>query len=182
MKIKITNCRFIRATTIPKEGSFALTIMIQTGSGDFEIAEGSVPVVTGNIKNIDDEDIPKLSFPQSDNYDSCAKMATKDIYKELRLRGYNYTGGFRAIKECTLSASEGLIRWEDNWITFIDNMFQMKILQIDTRLLFVPTVISKITIDGKQHLKLTESLGKDPYVPVQVLREADVIRYLHKYF
>lgn len=78
-------------------------------------------------------------------------MTTEDIYKELRLRGYNYTGVFRALKSVSISGKKGHISWVDNWVTFLDNMLQMMILGLDTRNLYMPVKIQKIVIDTKFH-------------------------------
>lgn len=89
------------------------------------------------------------------------QMTTKDVYQELRLRGYQYSGLFYGIKSCDLQGTAGQITWSNNWVAFMDNMLQMKILGTDTRGLFVPTGISKMVIDCKRHLSLVLSLD-DP--------------------
>ena len=45
----------------------------------------------------------------------------------------------------------GSIQWCDNWVAFMDNMLQMKILQTDTRSIFVPTSVEKLSIDVTKH-------------------------------
>lgn len=83
--------RFNRATTISKDGSVQFLVSIQKGSGFFEVVEGDAAVVTGNIflkrslreeyfdRNVEIILDEKQVVPQE-----------KDVYKELRLRGYNY--------------------------------------------------------------------------------------------
>ncbi|KAJ8946540.1 hypothetical protein NQ318_004676 [Aromia moschata] len=61
-------------------------------------------------------------------------------------------GAFRALQECDNSAVKGRIKWENNWVTFMDNMLQMAILQADSRLLYVPTFISKLAVNAKGHM------------------------------
>lgn len=81
------NCKFLRATTLIREKRVILTVMIQPGSGFFEVTENSLVLVTGKLT------VPRkittipvnLDLPE----DSIA-MQNKDVYKELRLRGYNY--------------------------------------------------------------------------------------------
>lgn len=49
----------------------------------------------------------------------------------------------------------------------MDNMLQLKILQYDTRLLYVPTFISKLTILAKVHLEMVNvELTKGHKIPV----------------
>jgi fatty acid synthase len=45
----------------------------------------------------------------------------------------------------------GKISWKENWVAFMDNLLQIKILQKESRDLFIPTFIQKLTIDAKRH-------------------------------
>lgn len=77
--------------------------MVQKGSGNFEVVEGGAAVVTGRLYV--PEDINKEMVNISDLDDSMENDASsdslpltdKDVYKELRLRGYNYKGMFKCI-------------------------------------------------------------------------------------
>ena len=52
----------------------------------------------------------------------------------------------------------GKIRWSDNWVTFMDSMLQAWLFVDDTRSLFVPTEIQKLTINTMQHIAYLQSL------------------------
>lgn len=65
-----------------------------------------------------------------------------------------FRGAFRGIAECNSDVTEGYLKWEKNWIAFLDTMLQLKILKMDTRLLYIPTHIDKITIYAKVHLDM----------------------------
>jgi len=90
-------------------------------------------------------------------------MKTKDIYKEFRLRGYQYKGAFRGYKSASISGRQGHIKWF-NWVSYMDCMLQLKILRTDTRSLYVPTGIRKIVIDTdfyrRAHQSKTENEGQ----------------------
>lgn len=88
-------------------------------------------------------------------------LTSKDIYKELKLRGYQYTGPFRSLKSASLKGTRGRIAWMKNWAVFMDNMLQMKILNLDTRALYVPTAIRKLVIDVKVHNEKIRNLTED---------------------
>ena len=88
-------------------------------------------------------------------------MTTRDIYKELRLRGYHYSGYFRALKSATTDGSKGKILWSNNWVAFMDNMLQMQILGGDSRGLFVPTGITKLVIDTRDHLNQVRAMDDE---------------------
>jgi len=78
-------------------------------------------------------------------------MTARDIYKELKLRGYQYSGWFRGLKSASISGSQGQIIWKNNWVTFMDTMLQMLIIGYDTRDLYVPTSIQKLVINPMLH-------------------------------
>ncbi|XP_011705711.1 PREDICTED: fatty acid synthase-like, partial [Wasmannia auropunctata] len=110
--------------------------------GKFEIMEGDSVVVTGIVhetSNLEQEMIPTDQLPN--NNDEEEHMSARDIYKELKLRGYQYSGLFRGLKSASISGKNGHIIWTNNWVTFVDNMLQMRIIGYDTRDLYVPTSI-----------------------------------------
>ncbi|KAL4718438.1 hypothetical protein ACJJTC_016727, partial [Scirpophaga incertulas] len=92
VSVVFENVRFQRATNIPKDGNLEFIVMIQKGSGNFEIVESGASIVTGRIyakKNVGQDyrvlpPLPEVSGP------NIKHMLTKDFYKELRLRGYQY--------------------------------------------------------------------------------------------
>lgn len=88
-------------------------------------------------------------------------MTTKDIYKELSLRGYQYSGIFRSLKSASISGKKGHITWVGNWVTFLENMLQMMVLGMDTRNLYVPTKIQKIVIDTKLQQRDVQQLESE---------------------
>lgn len=84
----------------------------------------------------------------------------------------------------------------------MDKMLQMKILQIDTRLLYVPVAIERLSIDSIKHVTMLQNMEKeeeetrksegsderftktekvdkaiDKVFPVYVHKETNVVRY-----
>jgi len=117
-------------------------------------------IVTGLIrvvKNPAQEKVPVTLLPEDDDEEEV--MNTKDIYKELRLRGYQYSGIFRGLKSASMSGKKGHIAWMDNWVTFLDSMLQMMILGLNTRDLYVPMRIQKIVIDTRLHQQKIRDLN-----------------------
>lgn len=84
--------------------------MVQKGSGNFEVVEAGVAVVTGRIYIPDDINKESLNLsPLQDHYndqENFLPLSAEDIYKELKLRGYNYKDLFRGI---TYYNSEGIL-------------------------------------------------------------------------
>lgn len=59
----------------------------------------------------------------------------------------------------------------------MDNMLQTYILQIDSRNLYVPTTIEKITIQSNLHLQYMQDLKeKDYLVPLEFCPESKILR------
>ena len=54
MDIEFTDVRFLRATNLTKDQEIEFVVMIQSGTGRFEITENSTAVVTGYIKRVED--------------------------------------------------------------------------------------------------------------------------------
>lgn len=87
LAVSFEDVRFIRATSILPSDPVNLVVVI-SDSGYFEITERDAIVVTGHIKEITDESKAYHKYPEpvSDEH----LLDAKDIYKELKLRGYNY--------------------------------------------------------------------------------------------
>jgi len=134
--------------------------IIFSGTGKFEISEDNTVIVSGLIRVASNPASEKiLSVFLSEDDDEEEVMNTKDIYKEFKLRGYYYTGPFCSLKSTSISMTKGHIAWTGNWMTFIDGMLQLMLLQMDTRDLYIPTRIRKITIDTKLHQQEIQKLG-----------------------
>ncbi|CAB3220194.1 unnamed protein product [Arctia plantaginis] len=181
VSVVFENVRFQRATNIPKEGNLEFIIMIQKGSGNFEIVESGASIVTGRIyakKNVGQDYRVLPSTPESSS-PNVKHMLTKDFYKELRLRGYQYSGSFRGVLGCNIDGTRGRLSWVNNWVTFMDCMLQMKIIGQDTRGLFVPTRIEKLSIDANMHYNAISKMNPDSTknsFEVRVYPHVDVIR------
>ncbi|KAF5280721.1 hypothetical protein FQA39_LY18004 [Lamprigera yunnana] len=164
--IVLENVRFHKATDTSQSALMIFKIIFGRETHTFEVAYDQISLVSGKIyiiKDIIDRPLP-VELPVSDTAN--VLLTTKDVYKELKLRGYNYSGGFRAIDNIELSGNISYVKWQKNWITFLDNMLQTKLLQEDTRNLYVPTCIQRLVIDASAHFEYTTQLGEEPLLPV----------------
>lgn len=137
MNVEFEDIRFLRATGITKGQPIEFNIMVHTGTGQFEITENSTAVVTGRIVEVEKmgplTELPPLApsdFPI---------MQERDFYKELRLRGYHYSGAFRSVMEARGDGLYGKVKWDLNWVSFMDCLLQINILAKDSRSLLLPT-------------------------------------------
>ncbi|XP_059048229.1 fatty acid synthase-like [Achroia grisella] len=181
MSVIFEDVRFHRATNIPKDGQLIFIISIHRSTGNFEITESGISIVTGRIlakENVGQDfrvlpTVPEVFAPNMKH------MLTKDFYKELRLRGYQYSGLFRGVLGCTIEGTRGRLAWVNNWVTFMDCMLQLKIIAQDTRGLFVPTRIETLSIDVNMHYNAISKMNvysKDNSFEVRVYPAVNVIR------
>ncbi|KOC65238.1 Fatty acid synthase [Habropoda laboriosa] len=177
ISVVFEDVKFERATTIPVKDNVLLTVMIHRGTGRFEISERSTTVVTGMIReptNPEQETIPPRFLTPIEDEEA---LNTKDIYKEFKIRGYEYTGLFRGLRSASIGGTRGRIAWVKNWVAFMDNMLQIQLLGIDTRALYVPTAIQKLVIDVKVHNNRVRNLtDEDNEIPVFVYKDYGIIK------
>ncbi|XP_014204160.1 fatty acid synthase-like [Copidosoma floridanum] len=174
MSVVFEDVKFLRATQLPKSGEVEFTLMVQKGTGRFEVVEGGAAVVTGFVRSTTTPAAEKIKTTRAPSNEP-EVMSSRDIYKELRIRGYHYTGVFCSMRSSTANGLKGQIEWCNDWVAFMDNMLQIKILGTDTRGLFVPTGIKKLIIDTSAHLSQIKFGEQGKKFPVYVDKLNDTI-------
>ncbi|XP_018303406.1 fatty acid synthase [Mycetomoellerius zeteki] len=179
LPVVFENVRFQRATIMPKEGTVKFSITIFEGTGDFEICEAGTIVVSGNVRasetiEKDQLKLPPPPIPPTD--EETLPLNTKDIYKELRLRGYEYRDIFQGIKSCDNYATAGELYWFNQWIPYIDTMLQFGVLSISHKLLYLPSRIQYVAIDPILHNRLLKELPEDDGLPVYHYKNIDIVQ------
>ncbi|XP_032664083.1 fatty acid synthase-like [Odontomachus brunneus] len=174
--IVFENVKFVRTTYLSNKDELELILIIQD-SNNFEIIEGNNVIVSGVARVPDDIASEKLPVQfLSKHEDDEEYMNTADIYKELRLHGYQYTDLFRSLKSASITGKIGHIKWLSNWVVFMDNMLQMKILSLDSRSIYIPIQIDKLVIDPTYHLMQVQNLPVgERDLPVRVYDSIDAI-------
>lgn len=170
MCVELSDVKILRATALKKDTIVELSVSVRPGTGYFEISEGTAVISTGFIHEI--EDPVDIDIDDDANSNSIGEivLSSEDFYKELRLRGYNYSDGFKSVFEAQSDGSKGKIKWEGNWVKFIDGLFQITVLSEDTRSLKIPTAVQKIRIDGNKHLSIIEKhqlLNENVFIDVK---------------
>ncbi|XP_053996082.1 fatty acid synthase [Hylaeus anthracinus] len=171
------NVSFLRATIMPKEGPIKFLINIFMGTGEFEICENQSVAVTGKISvpETTDKILLNLPVPVVRNERELLDLTPGDIYKELRLRGYEYEGIFQGIKSSNNRGGTGKLAWT-NWISFMDTMLQFSILEKDMRALYIPTRLQYAAINPSLHLEHVNKLNADEGIPVYSYKSIDVVK------
>ncbi|XP_011695797.1 PREDICTED: fatty acid synthase [Wasmannia auropunctata] len=179
LPVVFENVRFQRATIMPKEGTVKFSITIFQGTGDFEICEADTVVVSGNIhvsETIEKDQLKLPPPPMPPNDEETLPLNTKDIYKELRLRGYEYRDIFQGIKSCDNYGTAGELCWFDQWVSYIDTMLQFTILSTSHKLLYLPSRLQYAAIDPVLHKRLVEELPENGGLPVYHYKNIDIVK------
>lgn len=173
MPVIFENVKFLRATILTRDTPVKLVINIFE-AGEFEICEHGSVAVTGKISVPENAEKSMLNLPTpSVRTTTEVELNTNDIYKELRLRGYDYSGDFKGI--LTASGNSGKLRWT-NWISFIDTMLQFAILAKDTRALYLPVRLQYAVFNPELHLQHVNDLKEGEGIPVYNYQSIDVIK------
>lgn len=130
------------------------------GSGKFEVCEEDSIVMTGELSTEVDPKQKTASFDLLPDNKEEEHMNTQDIYKEFKLRGYQYSGAFRGLISASITGNKGHVVWTNNWVTFMDTLLQLNIFGKDTKSLYVSTSIRKIVIDPILHYARLQNYTK----------------------
>ncbi|XP_023507490.1 fatty acid synthase isoform X2 [Equus przewalskii] len=170
MPVVFEDVTLYQATILPKTGTMPLEVRLLEASHTFEVSENGTLIVSGKVYQWDNPN-PKLfdnrdSLDPADPTDPTATfhLAQGDVYKELRLRGYDYGPHFQGILKANLEGNTGQLLWKDNWVTFLDTMLQMSILGSAQRSLRLPTRIAAIHIDPATHQQKVYTLQGEAQV------------------
>jgi fatty acid synthase, animal type len=151
LKVVFEEVKFMRATSMQKDQDISVTIVINRASGHFEITEGKTALAQGSIKAVESIEMSEVTTPDCENPNF---MKEADFYKELRLRGYQHQGLFRAVTEIRT--------------TFTDCLIQFFVVMKDSRMLILPTSLRKMVIDPVLHLqKLSQIEGDEKVLEVE---------------
>lgn len=192
--VRFDKIKFMRAVVVSAENETILSVRINEDTGSFEIKESDNIIVSGTITPIDTtitsvNQIFSLKEMEKTNSSTELSFESKDVYKELRIRGYDYGPYFQGIKECSADGSVGKLVWRDiitktvrdnlvletgedvanlwvkSWCSFTDSMLQLQLVKSksDSRCLFVPTSIETLVVLPEEiRTAVQENLFQDP--------------------
>ncbi len=132
-------------------------------SGEFSILEGNNVSSYGRIYSSDDSlrNQNYIYNKRTDNNENIELITldANDVYKELRVRGYDYGPKFRGIQELRIEDLDkvyGNIKWTGNMIPFLDSLLQSQAIALPFRKIFVPVMISSLRCDPKKFFEAIE--------------------------
>ncbi|XP_069124449.1 fatty acid synthase-like isoform X2 [Argopecten irradians] len=166
MPVSFSNVVFHRATILPKSGKLTFRVNLVQATGCFEISQDDGLVASGVISpaqgaaNWGTQEVP---IPKSPLRSLEPELTTEDIYKELRLRGYEFGPRFRSIMKTSCRGEEGDLLWTNNWVLMLDAMIQVHLIVKPDITSALPTGIRSLTVDPVNHNKallLDHNTGK----------------------
>uniref|UniRef100_H9H9W4 Fatty acid synthase n=1 Tax=Nomascus leucogenys TaxID=61853 RepID=H9H9W4_NOMLE len=142
-----------QATILPKTGTVSLEVRLLEASCTFEVSENGNLIVSGKVYQWDDPDPRLFDHLESPTPNPAEPLflAQAEVYRELRLCGYNYSPHCQGTLEASLEGDSGRLLWKDNWVSFMDTMLQMSILGSAKHGLHLPTRITTVHIDPATH-------------------------------
>ena len=143
-----------RATIMPKSGLMSFAMKFNKENGMFVMLNDGTVTTTGRIRIPNKQSKFLLYQDMLNSVDSVKtkkcrmQLAMKDVYKEFRLRGYDYGPEFQSINEVSVNDefSVATVTFK-NWVTFVDGMIQTVIIGRPIRALLVPVRIDYLACD-----------------------------------
>ncbi|XP_008207459.3 fatty acid synthase [Nasonia vitripennis] len=146
---------------IPDDNIVKVLVAVLKGTGRIEIIDeksreiiASAVIKSTTAPSQERFDIENSKYRKLEKYE----IDQEDFYTEMEMRGFNYSKVFKNVLRTTSDGSNGIVRWDNNWVTFIDSVLQLYAFGNDTRQALVPVSIRKIVIDiNKQVNEVNDS-------------------------
>jgi len=150
LPVQFEDVKLHRASMIRSDGKFEFEVTYLKESQLFEVKEKDNLLASGKLKIGDDINWP-ASFEKNKRKDSEIILSQDDVYKEFGLRGYDYGPKFQGVSKASMNGNWARVRWDGNWITFLDSIAQTNILLMKNRSTVLPTFYRRVTIDPTKH-------------------------------
>ncbi|XP_045517124.1 fatty acid synthase-like [Pieris brassicae] len=102
-----------------------LNVNLHRGTGKFEVTTENSEILSGNIIRKYERGVVKLPTETDEEL----ILTSEDVSKLLKTKEYNFSGDFLSIKNASTSLNQAKILWDKNWVTLIDGLLQLTMLQ-----------------------------------------------------
>jgi fatty acid synthase len=167
----LEDVEFLHAILLENDVLNELNVSIDPKSGNFMIFHGTEKAAKGRITHIKENKL--LDINPKETSELYPTLSSEDFYKQIRLRGFHHHSSFERVVE--INGTTGKLRWDDNWVPFLDGILQIFALDSDKKDSFLIKSIQKITIDPKLHLEMIAKLESTNLV-LDCLRSGGSIR------
>ena len=147
--------QFKRAVFMSEDNLTHLKVVYSRKTGDFMILENDNECCRGKVYGpIDDSLLLQSQFYENHNrvFENEVTLTKDNIYKDLRVRGYDYSGDFQKLSQIRTDDFQTLLgecEWDGNVVSFLDNLLQAQMLASPFRKLMVPVMVKSMRIDPK---------------------------------
>ncbi|KAL1477476.1 hypothetical protein MTO96_035707, partial [Rhipicephalus appendiculatus] len=153
--------KVLRVTILPPSGSVRIMVTMMPMSGEFEVCESRAVVAKGRIRVAKEGETVLLKDPPGTSGEVIAyDMDTADVYKELSLRGYKFYGAFRGVLKACSQKQYFKLKWENNWVTFLDALVHVNFIWNPHRTFELPVNVQSCRIDPRVQAVITEAVGE----------------------
>ncbi|XP_054161075.1 fatty acid synthase-like [Oppia nitens] len=126
-------------------------------SGEFAILEAGNVTCVGKVRTTDEYALSLQNILIEETEGLASKdfettLTADDIYKDLKILGYDYGPKFRRIQNIKTDNFDrlyGEIQWDGNWVTFMDSVLQTMAIAMAFRKMMVPVMIKSLRCDPK---------------------------------
>jgi fatty acid synthase len=188
LDIEMNDVKISRACILSPDKPSQLTVVFSDIQGKgvrFSILDGEATFASGVISNWTASKKRKIDFKvMAESEKNGINLSSSDIYRELRIRGYEYGRSFRSLENVMIPYSsssevEGFSEWKGKWISFTDSLLQLSILSPEfdgQRGLFLPTGIQscKLTMRRLDQTRKNIAIKYDPLLK-EVSSESGIV-------
>ena len=151
--VEFWDVKLHRATMLSKSGLTTFKLITIPEINKFVVSEGGTICVTGNVRLLTNGQEDTSAFeaminPPDDP--NVLDISTKEIYKEFRVRGYDYGPTFQGLITAKSTGTRAKLRWLGNWVSFTDSMLQLALIGREKRGLMLPTFLEYVKCDIKR--------------------------------
>ena len=172
LPIRFEDVKFHRATVLSTEQETVLSVRINEDMGLFEIKESDFTVVSGKVFVASTLSSTNTILVKPGSSTTDLTLEGKDVYKELRIRGYDYGPYFQAVRSASADGTKGSLIFRDvvtkpikdslnletaedyanlflrSWCAFADSILHLHLIRSrsNSRFLIVATSIESLTI------------------------------------
>ncbi|XP_054169344.1 fatty acid synthase-like [Oppia nitens] len=165
--VHFENVRFYRPTLLSETTEVKFIIRVLEGTGDFTISENNAIACTGKVSIPEDpilemqDQLDEEINEDKDDEKMHEILYNKDIYKELRIRGYDYGQKFQGLVEARGDGRRGKAKWTGHWVSFVDSVMHLALVALPIRTLFIPIGFQSIRCDPNVLFEAIEKVKKE---------------------
>ena len=147
--------QFKRAVYLSEDNPTHLKVVYSRKTGDFVILENDNECCRGKVYGpIDDSLLLQSQFYENYNrvLDNEMILTRDDIYKDFRVRGWDYSGEFQTLKQIRTNDFQTLLgecEWNGKMVSSLDAFIQAQMLAMPLRKLMIPVMLKRMRIDPK---------------------------------